>query len=308
MAGASSEGRILSVINTVLRGLGWRLSRLEPGTTGHACRPVSQPEAYAQGWKGVPSLFVLSTGRVGTETLTALLNLSPDVHALHEPFPQLKKASLDAYMQGPFLPEDKGWDELVLAARDDLVIRAARHGKVYAETSNRLTFLASSLARVFPDSRFIHLYRHPYDVIRSGMRRGFYQEHFWDFYRVRPRPDEALAVSWETLPALQKVAWYWTRINEEAISFISGLPQERVLSLSAEEMFAGNLDTISALYPFAGARAPDEKSIRDTLGLKMNSQQSGDFPGAEEWSSEQLAQVNGMVRDIAARLGYDLHD
>ena len=58
------------------------------------------PKAYESGWRNNQCVFVLSTGRTGTMQLTALLNLSPQILAFHEPTPVLLKAGADAYQEG----------------------------------------------------------------------------------------------------------------------------------------------------------------------------------------------------------------
>jgi hypothetical protein len=128
------------------------------------------PAGYEKNWTNTQPVFVLSTGRTGTMQLSAVLNLSPDIFAVHEPRPSLVKVAKDAYING--YPEDK-WIDIVQSARDELIAYAHHKQKIYVETNNRLTFLAKALSKAFPKSKFIHLHRHPYEVIRSGMRRGW---------------------------------------------------------------------------------------------------------------------------------------
>ncbi len=294
-----------ALLGKVLQHFGWRVEAID-NSIGEACRPMDLGEAYEKQWHGVPSLFVLSTGRVGTETLTALLNLSSDIDACHEPQPRLTKASYDAYMESQESPDLDTWKPRLLAARDDMIISATARSKIYAETNNRLTYLARPLSRLLPDSKFIHLYRHPYDVIRSGMRRGFYRNHPWDFCRVRPRRCDVAYDRWDRFSPLEKVAWYWARINEESLHFLENLPDSRGYSLASEALFDGETETVETLFRFAGARPPCQSDVKRVLGFKMNAQRSGDFPRPEEWSDEQLKQVNVIVNDVACRLGYPL--
>jgi len=166
--------------------------------------------------------------------------------------------------------------------------------------------MANTLAEVFPDSKFIHLYRHPYAVIRSGMRRGFYQNHPWDFCRVRPLDHDSIYADWQYFTPLQKVAWYWASINEQSLCFLDTLPEHRKFALSSESLFSGDTAMITSLFDFVAAEQPEQKAIREVLGLKCNAQRSGDFPQADEWSSLQIQQVHTMVEKTAGRLGYSL--
>jgi hypothetical protein len=266
---------------------------------------ASLEEAYASGWVNCPCVFVVSTGRVGTKTLTNLLSLSPDVLATHEPDPRLVKASFDAYMEGGDVGQSERWRAVVLGARDDAVYNANRRGRIYVETNPRLTYLAGALAVAFPASRFIHLHRHPYEVVRSWMRRGHYQGHSWDFVRLRPRPSEALSSEWTALPVLEKNAWHWARITSEALEFLDGLPPSRKLDLRAEALFAGDPTALARLYEFVGVASPAQDWITEVLGQKINAQRRGVFAPPKEWTGAERATVWERVGAVASRLGYE---
>ncbi len=261
-------------------------------------------EAYARGWSDCPCVFVLSTGRVGSKTLTALLALSSRVVSEHEPWPRLVRASYEAYLEGPSIGTSEKWRAVVYAARDDLVCEANRRGRIYVETNNRLTYLAPALAACFPASRFVHLHRHPYEVVRSAMRRGYYESHNWDFARVRPRPDEPLAAQWEALPRLEKCAWYWARANGEARAFLAGLPETRRLDLRADDLFAGDEATLRGLFALAGVDFPPAALVEDVLGQRINAAVRGSYPVPAEWSDGEREAVWRQVGSVAEALGY----
>ena len=261
-------------------------------------------EAYEKKWVGCPCCFVLSTGRVGTKTLSALFALSSEVQSYHEPLPRLIKASYDVYMGENTSPETAL--ELIYAARDDRICQALFKGQIYTETNNRLTYFAHLLAQAFPASKFIHLYRHPYDVIRSGMRRKYYVGHKWDFARIRPRKGSLLVKEWQRYSPLKKTAWYWAEVNRFSIDFLKTLPEERKLFIKAEKLFAGDSQTIRTLYNFLGVPVPDSKQVEKVLGQKLNEQPKGGGQIAVDWSNKNIEEINQQVRNIANHLDYIL--
>ena len=113
-----------------------------------------------------------------TESLTHLLNLCPEISAFHEPEPVLWDESREAFHSVFDKPERQG--RIFLRARRSPLQTAFRANRFYAETSNRMTYFAPAIAQVLENSQFLHLYRHPADVVRSGMRRGWYQNHSLD--------------------------------------------------------------------------------------------------------------------------------
>jgi len=259
--------------------------------------------AYEKHWQGYRCVFVLSTGRVGSKTLAVLYNLSTSVMALHEPMPRLIQASFEAYME-PDRHTPVTWRSMIHAARDDYICKAYDLNWCYVETSNRMTWLASHLAESFPDSRFIHLHRHPLEVIRSGLRRSYYQGHGGDFARVRPRADDEWVTAWDGFAAWQKVAWYWQAANSEALNFKATLPADRFLSVAAADMFAGSEACIRSLFEFAGTAVPSWRKIKRVLGKKLNAQQGA--PDDDGWRPEQLTGIRNIAGETAAGLGYDI--
>ena len=258
-------------------------------------------DSYASGWVNAPCTFVCSTGRVGTLTLTRLLALAPEAHSAHEPVPRLIHASYEAFVDRC---ADPRWRTVVLGARDDLLCDAHRRGRTYVETSNRLTFLAPALAEVFPDSRFVHLHRHPYEFVRSAVRRGHYDGHHWDFARPRPRPGDAELAEWDSFTAAERCGWLWAVVNRESAAFVRSLPAERALSVRADELFAGDAAVLTELFRLVGVSAPPDKAVRRVLGEQHNAQQVGDF--ALDDATRRA--VDKLVGPVAEQLGYVLGD
>jgi hypothetical protein len=257
--------------------------------------------SYETAWVDARCVFVCSTGRVGSQSLAALLGLSPEIFAVHEPLPRLVHLSFEAYLargEGDWLRS------AVLGARDDLICDANRRGLVYAETNNRLTFLAPALADTLPASRFIHLHRHPYEFVRSAMRRKYYLGHHWDFARPRPRPDEASAAEWDAYEAVAKCAWLWARVNDDAMRFSAALPSERVLTMAAAELFRGEPASMRKIFDLAGVESPPDTAVRRVLGRARNRQESGTFPDASEWGAPTRRVVDDIVVTVAHALGY----
>jgi Sulfotransferase family len=265
-------------------------------------------DGYASGWARARCLFVLSSGRTGTQTLAAILDASPHLLAHHEVHPRLVKASFDYHMAGGARAADRErWRELVLAARDDLVLNASRRGRIYAETSNRVTYIADLVRDAFPASQFVFLHRAPLEVIVSGQRRGWYQDHPWDFARIVPRSDDPEAERWPSMTRVERIAWYWAAVNGEAADFLETLPAERRLELRADALFDPDSGSWRELFAFLGVPEPPERSIRGVLGRRLNRQVGGHAASPPaEWSENERATVMRLVGPVAERLGYPL--
>jgi hypothetical protein len=254
-------------------------------------------------WRSAQCLFILSTGRVGTTTIVNLLNLSRRIQAFHEPEPRLlmegKVAYDDLDIRWPV------YKKVFTEARCEPLGRCAVRRKYYAEAA-LYPALGPLIADLLPRSRFIHLYRHPGDVVRSGMRRGWYQNHPWDQYRVEPVRDTPVRAAWDTeWDAFAKVCWYWHRINECLLEFTGGLSADRVLRLRFEDFTNPEATGWRKVFDFIDVEAPDEAQVRAVLGERANEQSSGEFPRFSEWSSEQHDTLERIAGVTMRRLGYD---
>lgn len=279
-------------------GTGRQLSRLSPAL-GLLARRVAVHY-------GGRCAFVVSTGRVGTLTLTNVLGLSPDVVAAHEPGPVLLQESYDAYMDETDIAQSKRWRDLVFKARSGPVIKANLRGKIYVETNNRLTYLARAIARAFPASQFIHLHRHPYEVIRSGMRRAWYQGHPWDFARIRPKQQEMAENDWKALSPEEKIAWNWSFVNLEIMNFFELLPPWRKLTLPSVALLCMSDTALSELFTFLGGRKPHEERIRQVLGRKLNAQKEREFSLEDNCDGKLRSRMRQRLMGAATALGYEV--
>ncbi|MCC7117870.1 MAG: sulfotransferase [Anaerolineales bacterium] len=253
-----------------------------------------------------PCVFVLSTGRVGTETLDALFGLSSNVFSYHEPAPLLYQLSRLSYQYA----EDKTAREILkhsfLTSRIDLLSYSLNCHRGYIETSPQVTFLAPIILESLSGARFIHLIRSPHAVIRSGMRRNWFNGHPGDETRILPNSDSPAAAQWAGYTPFQKNAWLWSETNRWILEFISKLPPAQALTIHAEDIFSMQPETIETMYQFIGSSLPARRKIEKILQKKMNRQNKGEFPEAHLWSTQQKTELAKLASDVASKLNYDL--
>lgn len=251
----------------------------------------------------VRSLFVLSTGRTGTQSLTHLLNLSPEITAFHEPEPLLLEESLAAYPTLQSNPE--ALQAVFLNGRRRLLQDATHRGRIYAEMSNRMTYFAPVIAQLLPNARFLHLYRHPADVVRSGMRRGWYDHHKLDRYRITPTAGDPAAAEWADWDPFSKICWYWSAVNDFATRFSNQISPDRFLAVRFEDLFADN-SVAEKLFTFTGVQVPPEDKISSVLSVRHNEQRNGDFPSAGGFNEQQRQTLSKIAGGTIEQLGYTL--
>lgn len=248
------------------------------------------------------SVWCLSTGRVGSQTVSALGDLSRRVDAYHEPSPSLYGLSRISYEMGGRCREDPVIQEAFRTVRSEALARPG----IYLETSPQVTFLAPVIQSILPESRFVHIVRHPGAVVRSAMRRAWFSGNANDQWRIRPLEGK-VAEQWHRYSDFEKNVWLWAETNRWCADFIEQAPSERCLTIRAEDVFAGSEDALQSLFAFAGVDLPRRPEIEAVLGRKLNRQGHGEFPSISSWSSEEREILERHAGGLLDRFSYS-HD
>lgn len=267
-------------------------------------RNVTLGDMEAERWVSAEPTFVLSTGRCGTKLLTQLLETCEHVAVHHAPRPELVRQSRRAFEEGDESPEL--FDEVIKTAREELVLDAIRYGNAYVETNNRVTFFAPAIERVFPSARYIHLVRHPADIVRSGIRRGWYGgQHAHDLGRIHPLAGDPLTGdAWDSLDPIARIGWMWQQTNAFVERFLADVPASRKLFATAEQLF-GDVAIAATMLEFCHVDPPANSAIAAQLKRPVNAQRGGDFPLLADWTDIQRELLRDQV-PLAANYGYEL--
>ena len=247
-------------------------------------------------------VFVLSTGRAGTELLTKILKNGEGLKVFHEPQPQLVYVAKLAHQMGR-----ENIDALkigFLGARYDIIKRVYLLRKRYVETNNHLTFFSPALRQLFPNAKFIHLVRHPGAFIRSGMRRNYYINNPFDDGRIVPRDNDPLNSYWHQISQIEKIAWLWNETNHFIEEEKKQIGMNRILQIRGEDLFT-NVDTTVDLFKFLAIPVPNKNKLAKLISRPKNIQYKGKFPHYKLWSNEIKNDVNTYL-SLAEYYGYTL--
>lgn len=255
-------------------------------------------------WTRARCVFVLSTGRTGTETLARLLSCHPAIDAHHEPSPTLlperQAAFAEVYQRpGHFLA-------IFRRARRLPITHSFLRGKVYAETSARLTFFAPVICNALPRARFVYIHRHPAEVVRSGMRRRWYDGHPADRWRIVPPPGSVESQQWSDWSTFEKVCWYWKAYNRFALDFLARHGHARVFVLPFVAFARRDTSTFARLFEFLGVEPLSEQTMVQVLTQRFNRQEAGEFPEPDRWDAWMRQRLIQICQSEMAELGYSM--
>lgn len=242
-------------------------------------------------------VFFLSTGRTGTKWFAQLLKTDKNLTVFHAGVPDLA-------IQNKFIYELKSKNpeiskEIFLTAREEYFVYAYKTQKQFVETNNQLVFFAPEIAELLPNAVFVHLYRHPVEFVRSGMRRGWYEDNdFTKFKLIKHSNSEV----WQNYNRLQKIAWLWAETNLFIENFKQNIEKERFFDFNFNEL---NTENVEKLANFIGAEIPQRK-IEKRLGKKENVQQKGSFKTFSDWTEQEKHQLSEICLPLAEKYGYEL--
>lgn len=267
-----------SLEETLAEAVGGHVSAWRSADRANGYGRYHLPEAQG------PAFFALSTGRCGTKTLAHILDTASDARVYHHPRPYLIEETLAAY-HGEVDRAETFW-----RARSGVIRDAWKDGLTFGELDHNMTAFAPAIADEIDDVRFLVLIRNPWDFVRSGMRRGYYQGHGWDAGRLRPEPDHPDYERWDRMAPFEKVCWLWNDTYRRILAFVSSLPEDRYLVVPFEEL-VDSTETSARIFDFLDLDGYDDGRVQAILRKQLNKQPGGDFPAPDRWSPAHHEQL-----------------
>jgi hypothetical protein len=266
-------------------------------------------------------VFVLCHGRSGSTLLRFVLDAHPELACPPEtnlPGLCVQLAAVWSLIEGAPLSANRGAEppdipEAAIAGVRETMDRMvgsylARRGKKrYCDKSLGTAAYAELLSRVYPEARFICVYRHPMDVIASGAEAcpwGLNGYGFEPYIGATPGN------------IVMALASFWAD-NVQAILAAQERLEGKCFSLRYEDLVSDPEDTAAKMFDFLGVSPAPGISTRcfsverERFGpadykIWYTSQVSSESVG-RGWSvpAEMIApQLLAVVNELAARLGY----
>lgn len=242
-------------------------------------------------------VFFLSTGRCGTKWFSELLAHNKSLFLLHRPVPSFAIQSKLTYEI--FKKEDPNdllihlLKEIFLVGREQYLRYTFKTGKRYIETNNYITFFAFILTDIFPDAKFVHLYRHPGEFVRSAIRRNYYTNNNPDDAKRIIPLDNTEKNHWENFSQIEKTAWLWNETNLFIEQFKEKNPG-KVFDFNFNELKTGK---VVDLLHFLNINIPSSV-ISKSLNKKSNAQMRGFFPKYIDWDEHQKQKLRNICKDL----------
>ena len=251
-------------------------------------------------FKDLPSpIFFLSTGRCGTNWFEKLLTHEKSICVFHEPTPNLAiqgKLAYELNKREVSENENTLLKEIFLTAREEYFRHSFKSQKRYVETNNHLCFFAQQIAEIIPNAKFVHLYRHPGEFVRSALNRDFYTENnIEDIKRIiSPNFNE-----WNNYNQIEKCGWLWSETNQFIEDFKTN---NNVFSFNFNEL---SKEKIIDLCKFLELNI-SESTITKLLHTKTNVQKTKPINKYKDWPTEDKNKLKTVCNNLASKYNYQL--
>lgn len=228
-----------------------------------------------------PVLFFVTTGRTGTKSVIDYLQRHSMTYAVHAPTPPISSIGY-RHFRDKISAESGFWS--YYATRERYLQSAAERELLFCDGDCKVLPLVGALAKMLPNSRFIHIYREPGGFIRSGLARGYYASHspeLWGHLYEGELPSE---LSLED--QARYIARFWELANCIAAELQADVGDSRFVSISSESMFKDPVVLTSALL---------------SLGVNVVGSKNS-APQLARLNENRFAPVDGLSDDTLRRL------
>lgn len=159
----------------------------------------------------------------------------------------------------------------------------------WAEANVYVVHCLSQMKLYFPEATWIHLHRHPYDVVRSLLERGWYET---------PEDEQHPVIDvegWDALTQLEKVCHYVRRVNERLLR--EGIPRVKLEEVSADQEALSRKLTELEIASFPRLLSP-------VWSDRSNASRTRNISTVENWSRDARKTVQKICGPVASALGY----
>lgn len=241
----------------------------------------------AQDWSHIEKVFIVSTGRTGTQFLARFLERFDSVYSVHEPHPDFVELGVD-YAAGRGTKEEAV--RTMDRGRRAICKDVKRKGKdIYVESNNRVFSMVPLLEEVFGPLKIVHVVRDGRDYVRSGMSRDWwYSDKDWNpRMKASYFKDDIYRDRWETMSKFEKICWRWQKKDGLIYEGVKG--RKDSVTVKFEDIFGEGHKGIYDICRYIGLpKGEVERNIRTMMDRKVNETKAFEMPGWKEWDEDRI--------------------
>ena len=245
-------------------------------------------------------VFVLGSGRSGTQLITRLLAAQQGVVAFHEPNFVEDVATMDDFRRKPEAALDY-W-RLFRSVEVYRRWQAEPRARIYAEANGTIRYHQPAIAKLWPRSHQFLLTRNPRGYVRSLMGwKRFYSPGSKGAFGLEPIGDDPYRGRWSGMSRFEKVCWSWVETNA---LLADRIPERNWLQL--EKLVSDYAYCRERLFQPLALEFSEQAWAEQMQRPSANSSRSYGFPHYSDWDAGQKSAFESICGPTMARLGYSV--
>ncbi|MDP2157751.1 MAG: sulfotransferase domain-containing protein [Nitrospirota bacterium] len=256
-------------------------------------------------------VFIVSTGRSGSQMISQVLALHPLICSLHEPHPHLRA---EAFTKWAGTAKKELIEKRIKKKRDDLIRQIRMNEFAFVESSHYVSHLIDEVCGMY-QAKIVHQCRDGRDFVRSGLERGWYRDQSIDrkiktWLRRKflieigdAKVDHRLIPPAGLTTRFEKITWLWAEMHRTVINSLEKIPKERQFFLRIEDI---DRQHIAGLLEFM--EVPFDDGLLDRM-LEVAMSRPGKSrkntsPRPDEWPDADKKRFWELAGTVMEQLGY----
>lgn len=272
-------------------------------------------------WKKIQPIFIISTGRTGTQFFAELFSKGfKRVYAVHEPPPDLLELSLSFISNKISFKGGLGeLRRLRMSLCKQVLLGKNSH---YVESNTNIAFMIPLLKAFFPNYKMIHVIRDGRDYVRSAFSKVIFPtqnnqptmlfmspEDHRDRLQAPDLPSDPYNKCWDDLSRFQRICWYWITVNTIIEQAVEG--DSRVLRVKYEDIFSeeSGIEGVLKIIDFMGVADQmifTQQDLKDFFRKKINYTEKYLLPSWDGWTTEQKRFFIEIASEKMKNYGYSI--
>lgn len=262
-------------------------------------------------------VFIVSSGRSGTQMVDKLLTGVADYESHHEYLCAHVQPLAALYYMGLMSRES------VIAALQETYSPAIHYSrkKFFSDSSNKLSWLIDPLYTLYPQAKFVYLVRDGRKVVSSFFNKlgdEIYDDtsvsimrqwlnrpdqhpvpppekkYWWNI----PRSGQPFAEAFASFNQVQRIAYHWVEVNRVILESLAPIPAAQQIMVKLEDLVASP-EIVRQLLDFLEIEGYEQQFV-----AMLKRPHNVNIPQNFYLTREQTEQFMEIAWEMMARLGY----
>lgn len=245
-------------------------------------------------------LFVMGSGRSGTQLISDLLDASGEAVVFHEPNFKEDVGTMNI-LRRDHAQTLRYWEEF-RGVEVYLRWQQAAGKTMYGEVNGTIRYQAQAIKQLYPRAKMLLMTRDGRGVVRSVMGwPQFYGPRSKGAFALEPLPGDPFEAEWSTMNRFEKICWGWQDTYE---SLMQHIPSTHWLTLEESTRDFNYFD--QRFSRNVGLTISREVWQQHVSRKSRNATKEYGFPAWEQWTDAQKRAFTHICGPTMRKLGYGI--